>query len=398
MRFTKRNICALVLIAGSLIYLASCSDMHDYKEYVEEGERVYTGKVDSLTVYSGRNRVLIAGLYISDPKITETRIYWNSASDSIVVPVERTEGVDTLHTYIEDLQEGTYNFEIVTIDGQGNISIPVYANGQVFGQRYQASLRNRPIINNELYAGNLTTTLRYGDMDLTSGVFATEIRYTDASDQQHVRTISIDSEQIQLENFKVGTDFEFRTLFLPEPTSVDTFSTEFEAVNPELVYLRNTGDPFERSDTDGGRWGILADWTTNNDVKNANGQGGYDADRFGGALSLEGGWGLPEVPNGKIYQTITLPEGDYKFEARGLDTGSAGTRYLAVATGTTLPDVTDIPGEALASAEINDTTGDPVSIEFELTDNTEVAIGFAGYMPDSGSYFKVREVALTKVE
>lgn len=398
MRFTIRNICALVLTAGSLIYLASCSDMHSYKEYVEEGERVYTGKVDSLTVYSGRNRVLISGLFISDPKITETRIYWNSASDSIVVPVERTEGVDTLHTYIEGLEEGTYNFQIVTLDEQGNRSIPVYANGQVFGQRYQASLRNRPIINNELYAGNLTTTIRYGGMDLTSGVFATEVRYTDAGDQQHVKTISIDSEEIQLENFKVGTDFEFRTLFLPEATSVDTFSTEFEAVTPELVYLRNTGAPFERSSWDGGRWGILADWVTTDDVKNAGGYGGYEWRGGTGVLSLEGGWGLPGVPNGKIYQATTLPAGKYKFEALGVETGAAGTKYLVVTMGDKLPDVGDVITQSEDYAEMDDASGSTSSVEFELTENTQVAVGFVGNMPDSGSWFKVKQVALTKMD
>lgn len=397
MKLSINNKAWLVLIIGLAVGFYSCSDMDEYKGYMDEGEITYTGKIDSLTVFSGKNRVMVQGLFTADPKINEAHIYWNNREDSTVVPVNRTAGVDTMRHIIDGLQEKVYNFEVITRDSRGNKSLPVNTNARVYGERYQNSLNNRPVIVSELFAGNQQTNIEYGSMDLTSGVFATEMRYTDGNGQEQIEIMSIDSDEVILPSVKIGTTIDYRTMFLPEPTSIDTFYTDYQEMSPELIYLKNKGNPFERSSWDGGRWGILADWITNDDVKNANGYGGYELRGGTGVLSLEGGWGLPAVPNGKIYQVVTLPPGNYTFSATGVETGSTGTKYLTATKGDEAPHVDNVPAEAMTYVEMSN-TGGTSTIEFTLTENTQMALGFVGHMPDTGSYFKVQGVTFTRTE
>src|SRR5690606_17809370 len=130
-----------------------------YKDFLKDGETSYTGKIDSLEVLSGRNRVNVKGLFISDPKISECRIYWNSGSDSISVPVTRTQNVDTLDVIIDNLPENIYSFEVRTFDALGNKSVAVSKIGTVYGNRYQTSLYNRPEVSSKTSVSDPTGKL-----------------------------------------------------------------------------------------------------------------------------------------------------------------------------------------------------------------------------------------------
>ncbi len=131
--------------------------------------------MDSVNVFAGRNRAQLQGIVNADPKITNFRVYWNSKNDSVTVPVERSQGIDTLSVIIDNLPENIYNFEVRTFDDEGNQSIPVYITGNVYGERYQESLGNRRYISHSLIGSNLT--IDYASMDLSSGVIGTEIAY-----------------------------------------------------------------------------------------------------------------------------------------------------------------------------------------------------------------------------
>src|SRR5699024_10116806 len=116
------------------------------------------------------------------------------------------------------------------------------------------------------------------------------------------------------------------------------------------AYLKNYKLPFERlEDWDGGRWGVVADWTVNDGAKissctNGNCYGSWDGHNSfrQNSMSVQTSAAEPQALNGKIYQTVTLPEGDYELELFGVpEAGIGGTdeRYLMVALGTDLPDV-----------------------------------------------------------
>src|SRR5690606_6290460 len=101
----------------------SCKKMDDYKQYIADKPVItYTGKIDSVKVFSGNNRVVVQGLLTADPKIVEARIYWDNRRDSLVLPIQRSADVDTIRAEITNLEDRIYNFDIVTYDNQGNKS------------------------------------------------------------------------------------------------------------------------------------------------------------------------------------------------------------------------------------------------------------------------------------
>jgi len=382
--------------------LASCAKMDDYKKFAEGGEISYTGKLDSVRINSGKYRVILNGLFLADPKVKKCVVYWNNKADSVVVPITRTANVDTLKLVITNINEGVQNFVIYTYDADGNKSIPVYKTGRVYGDRYQSTLANRGI-NSAFTNETGVSTIEWGGMDRVSGVFATEVIYTDNANAEKKVRVPIDVNNYVLPNFKEKGTIKYRTLFLPDTLSVDTFYTaytdmyipKFSKVDVTSTYLKNVGPGIVASSMSGTRWGVLRDWITSASVKNASGTVGGFENKSGGVISFEAGWGLPNVTDGKIYQTIDLPAGNYRFEIVMTDFNTGGSRYLAVAAGSTLPNVADITSGSIAFSSF-----ESKMLNFTLDTDKQVSLGFAATLSGSanaGMYAKIPSVKLFKI-
>lgn len=377
----------LCLLLGAL---ASCSKSDDYKKYLENGEKIYTGKIDSVLVYSGRERVYVTGLFMADPKIVKLRAYWNNGADSVEVPITRTANVDTLKLSIP-VAEGVHNFYFVAFDADNNASLKVYKTGISYGPRYISGLINKPFYTADYFAGDQNTTISWGGIDLTSGATFTEVEYTNTDGELITQRDSIGNSESTLKGYLPGRPLRYRTIFVPDTLSIDTFYTAYASnVLPRLAYLRNIEFPFQRSSWDGARWGIPASWSTNAAVKNAgnNTYGGYELRGGVGVLSFEGGWGLPGVTNGKIYQTTNLQAGRYRITINAVDRGASGTVHFAVAEGLSLPDESALAANTIAYK--NCAANGAHTLEFTLTEAKQVTVGFVGNMPNTGSYFKVQ--------
>ncbi|MGY0036733.1 DUF4998 domain-containing protein [Pedobacter sp. NJ-S-72] len=118
------KITAYYIIPFMMLILSACTKMDEYKtKFAAGGPIVYPGKIDSVKVLSGKNRVMITGLFTSDPQIVKYRVFWNSKRDSIEVPIIRTNGVDTAKLIIPNLPQGVMSFEVRTYDKLGHISL-----------------------------------------------------------------------------------------------------------------------------------------------------------------------------------------------------------------------------------------------------------------------------------
>jgi hypothetical protein len=81
----KRKNTRFLLAAGLVTStLLSCTKWDDYKKYTADGEIIYAGKLDSVKVLSGKNRVRVVGKLNADPKISSVKIFWNQNADSLV--------------------------------------------------------------------------------------------------------------------------------------------------------------------------------------------------------------------------------------------------------------------------------------------------------------------------
>ncbi len=431
----------LFLLAIIISGISSCTKMNDFKKYTAGGEIVYTGRVDSLKIRSGLNRVLVQGLFISDRKVSLCKIYWNSRQDSLIVPVARKLAVDTLSKYVTNLNEGTYNFEIITYDDLGHPSIPVVKSGvKVYGANYAASLINMPL--SDVSLDNTTATITWGGLDKTSGAVYMDIFYTNNAGVKIREKKLVNAATALLTDYKYRTTFDYRTVYLPDTSAIDTFYTAYRTgVNARTdvtaSFIDNPGkmDPKSVTGTkftavsltqgaviNAVTWRKLAGWTSNAQANNW----GTAYNTFGtwvertaegiaqfGSMSLEAGKNtatpaLNSMTNGKIYQTKLLPAGEYSLEARVGNASQNTAIYFVANVGTQIPDISALtakptllnltnPNDASYMQITTSAQGYNIAINFVLEHPTEVSFGFVANLTGSltaNQYLKISGVRM----
>jgi len=393
----KKNINIVLILFVLAATIVSCSKWDDYKKYTANGETTYTGKLDSVKIYSGRLRVKVTGLLPADPKIARCKITWNDGKDSAVYTITKGAGIDSFNKIIA-VPEGVSSFKIQTFDATGNGSLIVNATGTAYGPKYESGLANRPVARAELLTnGNAEVT--WDSFDTTSGAKATVISYTTTTNTTASVTVPVSQAVTTLPNFKGGTSISLITKYLPVPTAIDTFYAAAQTVgvmyDVTSFYIGNAGTGFTNSDGGTNRWQTPAVWTTTADVRNGGSNiGGLDAGSWlpSNALSIEAWWGMSAVPNGKIYQSFVLPAGKYTFIATAGDCSSGGTKYVTVAAGSMLPDINNVSATAIVYKTIDKYTDN--KLNFTLAAPTQVSVGMQSNMLAEGNYMKVFKVRL----
>ena len=120
--------CALAVVA----LLSSCSKMNDlHQQYLDNGEKVYAAKVDSVTAFIGVDSQVL-DIYLPSQRVAKGLITWNLGADSLEFDIPENGNLKTVT--ITGLSEGNYTYEIYTYDAYGNISIPFEVTSNVISQ------------------------------------------------------------------------------------------------------------------------------------------------------------------------------------------------------------------------------------------------------------------------
>ena len=226
----------LFFLIGTIIY--SCENMNDiHKEFIEGGEKIYPGRVDSLNIYPGNERVKLSWLLMSDQNITSCRVYWNNGTDFKEIPIKKTPNVDTIETIIDGLAEGVYSFEVYSLHKDGAMSVKEEKIGVVYGENYIKSLNNRFLSESRYNDSSNTLTLNWGISPV--GSVGSEIKYKDMSDKEFTKRIEINESKTEILNIAAGSIIEQRTLYLPEALAIDTI---YSSVN-EIISITLTPEP-----------------------------------------------------------------------------------------------------------------------------------------------------------
>lgn len=331
--------------------------------------------MDSVLVRSGKNRVQIEGNLLVNSGVSAIITYWNNRQDSLVHRVNSLSGNEKIKIVVGNLPEGPINLELRSIDDKGNLSVPQYLNGNVYGDRYREGLLQR-IVLSTTFVENRLLELTLQNVSNSMGFDAVKLQYEDVNGDMVdtvVKTKFQDSK-ILLPRYQLSKNIAYQTVFRPDTLSVDTFMVNSIQLLPKGEisewFLKNYKIPFYPSEFDGSRWGTLRDWITNAGMKNHNGVGGYST-ADGGIIDLEGGWGSPAIINGKIEQTVRLAPGKYRFYCvSAWGTYSDPPVYLVVsAPNSTIPDFNNI-ANAKAYAKVNSN-----GVYFEVTQTTTFNIG-----------------------
>lgn len=207
--------------------LYACKKMNaTYIDYIRSGEINYAGKPDSLKVYPGKRRVELRWLY--NPRVNKAVIYWGNGKMQQEVAIGAAAADGWVRARLNDLNEGSYQFDVYTYDQKGARSIRVSSSGVVYGSGYEQSLVNRSIRSAAVSGSDVTISWYEAD----DGAAAVELTYKDHDGALHVITDPVTEPQTVLKNYLPGSEIAYRTLFVPGGMAIDTFYTNTATIIP----------------------------------------------------------------------------------------------------------------------------------------------------------------------
>ena len=230
----KRIILLTVFISFVFTMFFSCKEMDDvYQEYVVPGGKEYPGKPRDLVAYSGMNRIKLSWTRGNDPSITHARVFWNYFTDSLELNI--TAEMDSLSCIIDNLEENNYSFVVRHYNKNGDVSLSSEVLGVVYGENYASGLRNRVITSLEVNPLG-QYFVKWGAPDVFNGVVGTEVKYVDTLHNDRIEFITKDED---LSVITTISNFQYRTLFVPDSLSVDTFYTDFQMNDRKALILKD---------------------------------------------------------------------------------------------------------------------------------------------------------------
>lgn len=226
MKMIKYLPCFFLVLAGACI--SSCTKEDDYKEMTKEGEIYYPGKADSVAAHGGNKRIKLQVHLGNDPLVTRVKAFWNNNSDSAVVNVVKTTGKDIVDLLINNLNQGTYSFDVYTYTAENAKSIVKKVTGMVYGDNYLKVLSNRTIktIGYSLDGKNLVIDWN----SALDGEKSIELKYTDEAGATKILIVPGGALKTELSGYKSDTKLRYRSVFLPEPEAIDEFSVDYTEV------------------------------------------------------------------------------------------------------------------------------------------------------------------------
>lgn len=208
----------------SLLCFIACDNINSlHEQYLERGEGIYTGVVDSLKAFPGNNRVKLTWEINADPRITQTVIYWKDRADSLVIDVNRLKpGVMPMEA-VFNIPEGSYIFEVITKDDFGNKSLYVQKTVEVYGEKFIAQLKSRLITSFGAVSNN-TVTINWRTVEDLKMLYTT-VQYKDYTDPLNpvVKTVKVENKELktQLSGIKAGEKITVISSFLPVAEALD---------------------------------------------------------------------------------------------------------------------------------------------------------------------------------
>lgn len=194
----KTKFSNIYLFAALLLITAfGCDNMESIHEQYLQGEKIYAGKLDSLEVFSGYERVKIVGLTRYLGNSNECTVTWEDQSR--VFTIEKT-GNKQFEMIVDGLQERSYEFTVYTNDELGNKSVFQTATGRAVGEIFKSTQQTRRITGFEFADDN--TIVNWADQAESEYVIYTELKYENNNDEMTSVLVYAEDAQTPIFNWK----------------------------------------------------------------------------------------------------------------------------------------------------------------------------------------------------
>lgn len=206
--------------------LQSCSDITEMqREYLDRGEQIYAGKIDSVKVRGGLERVQIEGLSLYARSNARCYVSWDDQlREYAMSDIIRGEKVEIL---IPDIPEGSYYFYVQTEDKDGNKSLRVETSGFSYGEEYKLSKIKKRITDQKAEPSKLI--LFWGSSEDAVKV---DFTYDNSSGGKTTLELPGNIEKLEITDWVLGGEMVAVTYTVPEKNALDTI-----ALDPVVLYF-----------------------------------------------------------------------------------------------------------------------------------------------------------------
>jgi exopolysaccharide biosynthesis protein len=211
-----------------IIAMVSCGKS---QEEVITQKETFPGYAKNLISYPGKNRVKLK-FTLDDEQVDYCIIYWSNKSKSKRINKDEAKN-GVIETYINDLSEGDYIFEVSVYDKNDVSGITMVSLQKVYGESYASTLTNRTVRDTHFYYDK-TPILEWSDAK--PGEVGLDVTYEDETG--NTRRVRMENNQsaITLPEYKESAPIEYRSLYLPEKACLDTFYTAPATIPPPTYY------------------------------------------------------------------------------------------------------------------------------------------------------------------
>ena len=137
---TKANLLIFLLVFP--LILLRCGDIESIHEQYLNGETIYAGRLDTLTIRPGYYRAQLEGYTQFLGNSNQVIIEFNGITQTFDISNDE----EIYAAILSDLQEESYEFSVITQDPDGNLSVPQFVAGFAIGDEFVSDQDPREII------------------------------------------------------------------------------------------------------------------------------------------------------------------------------------------------------------------------------------------------------------
>jgi hypothetical protein len=191
----------------------------NYKDFVDGGPIPYITKLDikEMQVIGERYKMHFIWPKQGDLKGKKVLVSWANGAAHFERDVDPTKETNFV---IENLEEGSYIFQLILADNLGNQSVPVTVTGTVYGETWEMYQPNRIILSSTQEGKDRKISFNKNSDSRIQGMTFEWM----SNDDTTPRTKYIPASETEgvLENF-AASSYRYRTHYIPETGGVDVF-------------------------------------------------------------------------------------------------------------------------------------------------------------------------------
>ncbi|MDD3036548.1 DUF4998 domain-containing protein [Bacteroides sp.] len=252
----------LALMAG----LSSCTDLTGtFEDFQGDGEITYSGKIDSLVIKEGLNKIQVEGFLYYAGTAKEAVIQWEDQQK--IVSLDGYSKNDRLAVLVDNLKEGLYVFKVFTLDKDKNRSVISTLQANVYGEKFIAA--QNPVSYTATFTERNTVEIEWADIPKLSKAV---LEYTDNQDNLQQIDILPENAKTVIYKFKPGTSLKITTYVKPSekaleyiPLKPEYYKLPDELYDPEMIDRRLFKNMAMASDAKQNHGGVVENMWDGND-------------------------------------------------------------------------------------------------------------------------------------